>query len=109
MTQAPKPGLSFPIQPSTPKPEPTAHFLHPDLCLVGGGGVHMDVPHIPTANATRSVLIAQVNFTLKFTKNLTIQISPSNLQLQEQFINPQLPGLTSSQKVALTSDGWQGA
>ena len=74
-----------------------------------GGGVHMDVPHIPTANATRSVLIAQVNFTLKFTKNLTIQISPSNLQLQEQFINPQLPGLTSSQKVALTSDGWQGA
>lgn len=79
MTQAPKPGLSFPIRPSTPKPEPTAHFLHPDLCLVGGAYGQRNVPHVPTANATRSVLIAQVNFTLKFTKNLTIQISPSNL------------------------------
>ena len=79
MTQAPKPGLSFPIQPSTTEPEPTAHFLLPDLCLGGGACGHRKVLHVPTANATRSVLIAQVNFTLKFTKNLTIQISPSNL------------------------------
>lgn len=38
-------------------------------------------------------------FHTEFTKNLTTQISPSNLTCQS-YINPELPWLTSSQKVA---------
>lgn len=59
-----------------------------------------DTTH-PNTKCIKRCINSMSQFHTEFTKNLTTQISPSNLTCKS-YINPELPWLTSSQKALAT-------